>query len=378
VLKDSIRIDLAAGASSEFTLIDIPARHAAGRFYRYLNVYEEFEMVAADTLAITVASALTIRKTAFLPDILVELKDLVPDVPEHFPVFFHNDSADAQVLTEFLGTTLPPWITVQNKFSYPVVIASGEIVNFANIVISPPEPNMEKLEGPVYLVYRNASDTSRTGISLYITSMSNPNLLKPCVEFSINGDFGPTKVGETVTKALQIVSNRAYPITLTQPKLSWGDIEGFSFESSSFPMILPSFGTRSVNITFAPATVNPFVKYRYAAGFTLHAEADSSACDPAIVLAGIAYVNGAVEREHEPVALQVIPNPARTSGTVTVIGMHHAFIDVSDVLGHVKASIRGTELAIRGLENGTYIVRAVGTDASGKVRMLSTILTIMH
>src|SRR5688572_4639593 len=85
-LRDSIRLELSAGASQEFTIIDVPAKFVAGRHQRYINVYEDYGFQAIEALPIEVSSALTLRKRAFVQDVLVELRGLKPGVVEYFPV----------------------------------------------------------------------------------------------------------------------------------------------------------------------------------------------------------------------------------------------------------------------------------------------------
>jgi hypothetical protein len=377
VLLDSIRIAIGIGGSAEFTLIDIPSLYAAGHFTRYINVFEEYNMQASGSLPIVVASALTLRKTDFKEEILVELKDLLPGIPEYFPVYFYNDSSEAQVLTEFLSTTLPPWITVQNKYSYPLVVLPGEIINFANAIVTVKEPNVERLEDPIYLIYKEGSLTKRTGVRLYITSITDTALLKPCIEFFLDSSFGPVKIGESATKELHVKSNRPYTIQLTEPKLNWGDVEGFSFNSTLFPLAVPPFGDVAVPVTFSPHTVTPLVKYRYAAGFTAHAEADSSWCDPSIALAGIVFVEGDVAVEHgqEGCQLQISPNPIYDRGMVTVEGIEDPMIEITNLLGNLERRITARQMQVAGLTAGTYIVRVTGM-SNGRFTVLSKVLII--
>jgi hypothetical protein len=378
-LRDSLRIEMNAGESVEFTLIDIPTLYAAGHFNRYINVSEEYNDQVRAFLPITVASALTLRKKDFKDEIQVDLLDLVPGIAEYFPVYFHNDSSDAQVLTEFLSTTLPSWITVQNKYSYPLVVLPGEVVNFANIVFRVEEPNIEKLIDPVYLIYKNGPVTKRTGVRPYITSITDSALLKPCIEFFLDSQFGPIKIGTSEMNELHIKSNRPYPVRLTQPKLSWGDVEGFSFNSSIFPLDVSAFGEITLPITFAPQTTTPLVKYRYAAGFTAHAEADSSSCDPSIAFAGIAYLNDAVSvADGEKIELRIVPNPMLEKGSITVMGVEDPLIEITDILGHTAMSISSDELSVVGLANGTYIVRVSGINTDGRFTVISSLLRVMR
>lgn len=377
VLRDSIRLELGAGASQEFTIVDVPAKFAAGRHKRCINVFEDYSFQAIESLPIEVSSALTLRKRAFVEEVLVELRDLKPGVTEYFPVYFHNDSAGTQVLTEFISTTLPSWITIQNKYSYPLVVVQNEIVNFGNIVVTVPDPNMEKLEGPVYAIYQSGSDSSRTGISLYITSVADTSLLKTCIEFSLDAPFTPIEVGETTTQTLRIRSNRHHTLRISQPTLSWGDVEGFTFSTSMFPIELPGFGEVSLPVTFAPTTVVPFVKYRYAATFTAHAESDSTSCDPSITLAGVVGSDGAVG----PVAagevlVRISSNPMFGHGTISVDGLTDARIEISDMLGNSHVQREGLELEVAGLHAGSFIVRVSGNDERGWPRVVSRLLIV--
>lgn len=376
-LRDSIRLELGAGASQEFTIVDVPARYAAGRHKRYINVFEDYSFQAIESLPIEVSSALTLRKRAFVEEVIVELRDLTPGVTEYFPVYFHNDSAGTQVVTEFISTTLPPWITTQNKYSYPLVIVPNEVVNFGNIVVTAPAPNLEKLEGPVYAIYQSGSDSNRTAIRLYITSVADTALLKTCIEFSLDAPFMPLEVGQTTTQNLRIRSNRHHTLRVSQPQLSWGDVEGFSFSTSMFPVELPAFSEVSLPVTFAPTTVVPFVKYRYAATFTAHAESDSTSCDPSITLAGVVNLGGAVE----PVAggevhVRISANPMSGHGTISVDGLANATIEISDMLGHSRAKQRAAEMEVSGLPAGSYIVRVSGIYASGWPAVVSRLLII--
>lgn len=369
---DSLRMELAAGESREVTLYHAPSFYTAGRFNRYLNVYEDYENESANTLPITVHSALTLRARNFKQEELAELLEMNVHVPEHFPVVFHNDSADTQVITEFVSSSLPDWIYIENKYIYPLVVLPNDVINFGNIVVTAKEPNIEKLEGPVYLIYKSGSETYRTGISLYITSVTDSALLKPCIEFQLDSSlFGPVKVGNSTTGNLKIVSNRSASIRLSNPQFTWGDTEGFSFDTTSFPVDVPAFGELTVPITFAPTTIEPVVKYRYAVGFTARAESDSFSCDPSITLAGAAYLTEFADRQDKTeVSINVLPNPVYNEGLVSVTGLRDPMIEIYNVLGQVVAKNMLSELSIN-VRNydfaipGTYIARVRGLRGDG-------------
>lgn len=366
---DSFSEVLPAGATKEFTLYHVPGDYRAGRFMRYINVYQNSEFQSRATLPITVHSALTLRARNFREEELVDLLNVPAVIPECVPVYFHNDSSSTQLLTEFLSVNLPGWITIQNKFSYPLVVLPNDVINFGNITVAAPEPNIEKLEGPVYLIYKTGNTTHRTGISLYITSAKDTAALKPCIEFQLDSHFGPVKIGNSVTKELRIRSNRNVPIRIAKPQFTWGDAEAFSFNADAFPIDVPPFGEVSTQISFTPTTIDPFVKYRYAVDFTARAESDSITCDPGITFAGVAYLTEAVEPVPDGnVRMSILPNPFHDKGNVLVEGLRDAEIMVYDFLGNKVAEGRGTAIELRHSQvygSGVYIVKATGIDASG-------------
>lgn len=367
----SITTNLLPGQTYGFYLLHIPSQYDAGRFLRYLNVFENDSLIASATFPIEAFSAFVVKSASSPESFVVRMTELAVGVTECLPVYFHNTSPNDEVITEFLSVNLPEWITVENIFTFPLVTLPGENIHISDICVTPPEPNMERLEGPVYLIYKNDTSTQTKNIQVYLTSAADTNLLRSCVEFRLDSTlFGPVELGESVTKNVRVKSNRYEPMRLTSASFTWGDTDGFSFNSSLFPLAIEPLGEVTIQLTFKPTTTEPAIKRRYAAGFTVHAESDSSSCDPNVTLTGLSGTLG-VDHQTSEIQLAITPNPSWERATIRVTGLHDVMIEICDVLGNIVMHGGGRELEFRSAEPGIFFARVRGVDASGRGRVLA-------
>ncbi len=177
------------------------------------------------------------------------------------------------------------------NYSYPIVLLPGEKINLLTICYNPSQPN-QFLENYSYNLFisinNNETDYS---IPLRGYSSTDPLLLKPCVTLSIDSNlFGPVLMNASVKRRLTVQSNRYLPITITKSSFDWGDTTSFSVVGNPFPLAIPAKGQNSFEIQFTPSTIKPFVKYRYATGFSFVATTDSETCSGLFTFAGVALV----------------------------------------------------------------------------------------